>query len=159
MSVKSKIEEKIVIRTPYDDSYVDQGFVCRSINSDTGLYEDDISLTDQSQKDDCDINEIVEKHKNAGVLNDLIARGLAEPKVFDDLTDRPTFQEALHIVQNANDMFMALPAKIRREFDNDPAQFLAAYHDPAQAEYLRTLGVLPEIVQAAPAAKPEAVDA
>lgn len=139
-----------VIRTAYADPYIDEGFKCRSLDPDTGLYKDDVSLADQSQRDDCDINEIVEKHKRAGVLDDLLNRGSIEPKMFDDVSDRPTFQEALHIVANANDMFMALPAKVRREFDNDPAQFLAAYHDPAQADRLRALGVLPSLPDVAP---------
>ena len=46
------------------------------------------------------------------------------PPVYGDVTDLKTFQEAKNVFIEAEKAFMSLDAKVRKEFDNDPAKFL-----------------------------------
>lgn len=107
--------EKIKIRTAYDDDYIDPGI--NFVDPHTGEVEK--SLTDQSQADDCDINLLMKRYEKSGV----IVTNSQSPS-FGDVSDLKSFQEAQNIFIEANKAFMSLDAKVRKEFDNDPAKFL-----------------------------------
>ena len=92
-----------VFRTPYDDPYVDMGLDC----------SDDPVLTIQSEKENCDINVIVDRFEKTGVLPSMTSSPL-----YGDFSVPFDFQEAQQILINAQNAFMQLPAKVRREFDN-----------------------------------------
>lgn len=79
------------------------------------------SLTSQSMAAECDINNIMAKYDSSGVVRvrDEHARG-----EYSDLSDMPTFHEALNIVSSAREAFADLPASLREKFSNDPAKFL-----------------------------------
>ncbi|WNK13509.1 MAG: internal scaffolding protein [Microvirus sp.] len=92
--------------------------------------------TVQSQKDETDIN----------ILFARIEAGAAQlpvplPPRFMDATSVPTFQESLDMINEASKAFMALPAKIRKQFDNDPGQFVEFCEDPANLPEMRTMGL------------------
>lgn len=73
------------------------------------------SLTKQEFKDESDINKIVERAKR-GIeprLNPIQAQ-------YGDVSNLPSFEEAFEIVQNAQEAFMDLPARLRKLIDNDP---------------------------------------
>lgn len=68
---------------------------------------------------------------------------LLNAKVPSPFTQLPelTFQEALNNIVAGEAAFMALPSKVRKEFDNNPMAFVDAFHkDP---ETLQRLGILP----------------
>lgn len=98
--------------------------------------------------DDADINNILKKFKKYGQLPDMIKKN---PQ-YGDFTQVPTYQEALHITSFAHEQFNALSAKVRRRFDNDPAQFLAFTNNPANKEemYDLKLAIRPAIQATAP---------
>lgn len=130
---------KPVIRTPYNDTYVDPGY--QKLDKD-GKYVDDFgnpdpSLTVQSERDETDINLIVERYQATGLL----PVTNATPQWGVDVTDAPTYQEAVQVVIDAERMFMSLDAKMRKQFDNDPAQFLAFVDDPANGDELIKMGL------------------
>lgn len=81
--------------------------------------------TKSSFKDECDINNIVNRFKRTGQL----PPGRGEPQ-FSDVSDVPSFMDALHRVAVAEEAFASLPATVRRECDNDPAVFLERLRDP-----------------------------
>lgn len=125
------MSSKVKIRTPYDDGYVDPGISFVDING-----EPEASLTVQSEKEACDINAIVEKHARTGLLP-----VMSQSPVFGDVSNAPSYQDACHIVMEAERLFMSLDAKVRREFDNDPGKFLAFVDDPKNADRLLELGL------------------
>lgn len=94
--------------------------------------------TQQSAKDECDINKIVERAKKG-----------AEPPVSDrqpmygDFTQVPTdLREAMVMVVTANNAFMQLDAHLRKRFDNDPAVLVDFVKDPKNREEAISLGLV-----------------
>lgn len=134
---------KVKIHTAYDTPH-DEG-----VKFLDEFGEPQKSLTVQSEKDECDVNILMERYAKTGV----ITMNQAQPR-FMDVTDAPTFQEALHIVQQANDAFASLDAKIRREFDNDPVKFLEFIGDEKNHDRALELGLIE-----AKQAQPKQVDA
>lgn len=96
------------------------------------------SLTQQSAKDECDINIIVERAKRGADLSQL-SRG---PGFYGDFTGLPSYRDALIMVNKANEAFMTLDAQVRKRFDNDPAKLLDFLADDANREEAQKLGLL-----------------
>lgn len=82
----------------------------------------------QSFKDDADINCIIARYENTGVLVDPTVPVSRTPQ-FGDFSAMPSYQEAQNVIVAANNAFNDLPAKIRERFGNDPA----AYFDFVQS--------------------------
>lgn len=107
------------------------------------------SMTKQEFQHECDINNVIKSFSQTGMMRHVSAR--AAQGTYQDLPDGVDFQEALHEVERARSAFMTLPAKVRARFGNDPAEFLAFSHDPANLAEMRALGLaLPEAVPAPP---------
>ena len=80
------------------------------------------SATLQSFKDDADINCIIARYENTGVLVDPSVP-VSRPPSYGDFSDLPSYQEAQNVIVAANNAFDALSSKIRERFGNDPAAF------------------------------------
>lgn len=93
-----------------------------------GIKFDQPSQTLQSFKDDADINCIIARFENTGVLVDPTVPVSRTPQ-FGDYSDMPSYQEAQNVIVAANNAFNDLSAKIRERFGNDPA----AYFDFVQS--------------------------
>jgi phage internal scaffolding protein len=110
------------------------------------------SMSVQSSKDECDINKIMAKYRKTGVLPHL---NPAQPQ-YVDTTVMVDYQSALQTVADAQEAFMALPAAVRRHYNNDPAAFLAALDDPSQRKVFEENGLLqPKEAPQSAQAKPE----
>jgi len=83
------------------------------------------SMTKQSFADETDINKIVARFEKTGLIEHLNSR---EP-FYGDVSDIVGYQEALNVVQKADDLFNAYPAKVRERFDNDPVKFIEFISD------------------------------
>lgn len=104
--------------------------------------------TQQSFKDECDVNALMKKFERDGLLdhvNRLEGR-------YGDFGTGDDFHSSMIKVQAAQEMFMTLPAKLRAEFVNDAGAFLD-WFDGASEEDLREKGLLPP-VKAPTAAQP-----
>lgn len=75
------------------------------------------SLTDQSFKDEADINVIMERYGKGATPNVVL------PEHFGDAFQIPTLLEARTRIAENNATFYLLPANIREEFLNDPARW------------------------------------
>lgn len=104
------------------------------------------SRTKQGMKDECDINGIMKRFERTG----LITHNAKREAYFDDVSAVPDFATAIETVRKAEDMFMSLPAKVRREFENDPAAYVAFCADPANREKMVELGLIDKYVKPAP---------
>lgn len=96
------------------------------------------SMTKQSHKKECDIHNILSQYQKTGVITHVSS---ARPSYLD-LPSDIDFQNALHVLEQAEEAFDNLPSSVRHYFDNDPSQFLAAFHDPSQTDKLREFGLL-----------------
>lgn len=124
------------------------------LNLKTGELVKEPSMTKQSFKDECDINNIVRKYETTGILdhvNQAAARGL-----YEDLPSGLDLQAGLNMIAQAEEAFMALPAAARAEFDNDPVKFVEAFTNPSEAQQERfiTLGLATDTRPPKPAPEP-----
>lgn len=94
-------------------------------------------LTDQSFKDECDINVLIDRFKRSGTIPASDAANLH----YIDFTEVTNFQDAMVKVFEAQDQFDSLDAKIRAKFDNDPGRFLEFASNPANMDELVKMGL------------------
>lgn len=80
----------------------------------------DPTKTQQQFKDECDINNIMNKYTSTGQFTHLTSK----QGTYGDFSQITDYQEMLHTVKYAQDAFAALPADIRKRFNNDPGQLL-----------------------------------
>lgn len=100
----------------------------------------DTGRTRQSFKDECDVNKIISRFETTGVIQHLQqVQGR-----YADVSEVGSYHEAINLVMSVRNEFQALPAKLRAQFNNDPAQFLDAVQvmTPDQVRDL-VLGVEP----------------
>lgn len=104
---------------------------------------DDRSLTKQASKQECDINFIINKFQQSGLLS----HTRENPGQYADFEDTD-YHEAMNIVADANSMFESIPSSIRAKFENDPGKFLDFATNPDNIGELRKLGLAPpEIIK------------
>ena len=102
------------------------------------------SMTKQSFKEECDINNIMARYQQSGVV-DHFNRHQAN---YRDTTG-PDFTESMTIVANAKSMFEELPSKARKHFHNDPREFLDYVNsDEMTPESLTALGLADATLEA-----------
>ena len=96
------------------------------------------NMTEQSHKEELNINNILAKFQRTGVIEHIKEHG---PQYAD--VPAIDYREAMEIVTNSNSMFAELPSRARAHFDNDPAKFLETMQNPeTKAETLHQLGLL-----------------
>ncbi len=95
-------------------------------------------LTKQSFKDEVDINKIVDKFNRTG----LVTHVKNNPGAFLDVSNVQDFHKALNTVNESKRLFMALPAKIRTKFKNNPANMIEFISDKANLEEAEKLGMV-----------------
>lgn len=135
----------------------DNGYDMEQASFESGLECKDDSLAVQSQKDDADINVIVERFGITGQLPQSAV--LPRYEDFDEIFD---YRTAMDAVVAADRAFLALPAKIRARFGNDPQQFVEFCSDAENLPELRRMGLAkpaPEVAASAAAAAAAAVPA
>lgn len=103
-----------------------------------GWNSDKESKVQEQFADACQTDTIIRKYNMMGV-NPFIASGGSQ---YLDTTQIPSFVCAQNAQVKVKEYFDGLPADVRLEFNNDPAQFAEAVLDPQNADYLRELGVL-----------------
>lgn len=117
-------------------------------SNESGLACEEPSLAQQHFKDECDINNILQKFSITGILPE----APLSPR-YGDFSGIGDYHTALNRVIAAQDEFEALPAQIRARFQNDPAQlieFLADENNRPEAEELGLVEkAAAEVVEAA----------
>lgn len=102
------------------------------------------SLTVQDEKDEADINYIVNRYADGqkGIATlDLGDSSQYAFLQFGDATLPGDYSTALELVSGVREEFYSLPAYVRAEFDHDPMNFINRLNDPATLEYLRQQGL------------------
>ncbi|AYP28829.1 MAG: minor capsid protein [Microviridae sp.] len=118
-------------RNPYDE---EENAFYRELAANPGGGE---VITQQHFAVDCDLNNMVKRFGIKGVPVMPI-----DPSSYGDFSGAPDLREALEIIRDAREQFEALPAVMRRRFDNNPAELYAFLQDPQNVEEAITLGLL-----------------
>lgn len=103
---------------------------------DPGIDTGSESKVRQSEKDNCDVNIIMERFTRSGQLPRMNHR----EGVFMNCSGAD-YQRSLEIIRQANDDFAQLPSKARKYFDHDPEKFIEFMHQPNNAEKAVELGL------------------
>lgn len=96
------------------------------------------SKTEQAHKSDCDIQTILKKYQQHGVIQ----HNHSIQGTYGDYINAPDFTEAQNLIAEAKSMFETVPARIRADFDNDPAKFLEFTQNEANRERMIEYGFI-----------------
>lgn len=102
-------------------------------------FPDDSLYTDQSFRDESDINTIMARYQSTGempVLNEMPGQWL-------DVTEMD-FQRHMDFIIDAQNLFDDLPSDLRDRFGNDPGAFLGFCSDEKNRDEMARLGLLNE---------------
>lgn len=99
---------------------------------------DSKTLTDQSFKNNSDINFIVEQVRKTGLLPQQSQDKIPQ---FLDLSSIPDLEGAFNIAEQAAELFYDLPSAIRKEMDNDPSKLEIYLKDPKNKDTLIKNGI------------------
>lgn len=135
----STISSRPKIRLPYDYDEQKIFSILYSVDSSEENSLNTGKNTLQSEANDCDINKIVERAQQTGIL---ASKHMTQSSPqYGDFYDVSDYKMALDVVRDAQSQFNALPASLRAEFENDPAQFLAGLDDPKTLQKMVDLGL------------------
>lgn len=104
-----------------------------------GFLNDQPSLTQQSQKDDADINVIMRRYASVGA----VTVNQKPPPLSSDFAETFDFRTAMDTIRAAQLSFAALDADVRFRFRNDPARFIEFCENPDNLPELRKMGLAP----------------
>lgn len=102
------------------------------------------SLTVQDEKDETDINYIVNKYADGqkGIATlDLGDSSQYAFLQFGDATLPGDYSTALELVSGVREEFYSLPAYVRAKFGHDPMNFISQLNDPETLDYLQREGL------------------
>lgn len=102
------------------------------------------SLAVQDEKDEADINYIVNKYADGqkGIATlDLGDSSQYAYLQFGDATLPGDYSTALELVSGVREEFYSLPAYVRAKFGHDPMNFISQLNNPETLEYLQREGL------------------
>lgn len=103
------------------------------------IFADDEGLTQQHFKDECDVNLILKKYMQTGVLDHQSA---AEPW-YGDVSDIPSdLASSYEQLARAEAAFMSLPSDIRKALDNDPSKLESWIQDENNRPLAEKFGLI-----------------
>ena len=110
----------------------------RDLASDeSGLACPEPTLAQQQFRDETDINTILERFGRTGEL--IVPVNVPE---FGDYTEVGDYHSAMNMILEAQSAFDALPARIRKEFDNDAGRFVDFVMDENNRDKAVEMGLI-----------------
>lgn len=98
----------------------------------------DKKLVDQSHKNMCDINIIMERYRKTGMLPQFREK----IPYFVDNTGIKSIEEAHELVNEANYLFEQIPSHIRKLMDNNPANLVDFIKNPENIDVCTKYGLI-----------------
>lgn len=92
-----------------------------------GIEFSEPTMTIQSEKDNCDINVIMNRYATCGTP--LPCRTDGVQPVYADVSELGDYMENYQRCKQAEEMFNALPSALRKELDNNPANLIPFIQD------------------------------
>lgn len=115
-----------------------------------GIIFKEPTMTIQSEKDNCDINVIMNRYATCGTPLPYRTDGV-EP-VYADVSELGDYMENFQRCKQAEEMFNALPSALRKELDNNPANLIPFIQDEKNKERCYEYGLLNKPIMEAPEA-------
>lgn len=115
----------------------------RAISRPVVDFKGTVSRTKQEFKGEADINNIMRRYAQTGVLVDPLTANGGVPR-FGDFSSGEDFRSVVDRINLAEQYFMQLSAADRARFDNDPAKMLDFVNDPANQEEAIKMKLLPD---------------
>lgn len=115
-----------------------------------GIIFKEPTMTIQSEKDNCDINVIMNRYSTCGTPLPYRTDGV-QP-VYADVSELGDYMENFQRCKQAEEMFNSLPSALRKELDNNPANLLSFIQDEKNKERCYEYGLLNKPVVEAPQA-------
>mgnify|MGYP000688482643 CR=1 FL=1 len=109
------------------------------------------SETVQADSDKADINKILKRYREVGIMDQL---NLTEAH-FPDVSELGDFQDVMQIARTAETEFMKLPSKVREIFNHDVAKWLDTAHDEEKRTSLIEKGIIESDEKPAPSHPPD----
>lgn len=107
------------------------------------------SMTRQEFKDDTDVNYIVEKYLKTGV-----SVQMSKDPIYGDFSEVIDYKDAMNLAIKAQEQFAGLPAKLRKQLDNDPEKFLEFVNDSENLDEMIKYGLIEkQLTEVEPAVK------
>lgn len=128
VSIVEAATRKPFVRSPYN-------YDRDAASADAALETPEKSLTQQSQKEEADINVIV---KRFGITGSIPVVPLSDEILEVDAMD---LREAMDLLNQANRSFASLDADTRARFNNDPQRFVAFAQEPENLPEMVKLGL------------------
>lgn len=94
--------------------------------------------TRQSMRDETNINNIMRRYKQSGLISHVAARS----PVYMDVADVTDYRDAVEQVRRTEEFFKGLTAKVRARFNHDPAEFLDFMTDSRNEAEAKELGLV-----------------
>jgi phage internal scaffolding protein len=108
-----------------------------TVSIETGISCPEPSLAQQHCQEDVDINNIIYKYTQTGIL----PIGSQEP-TYGDFSMVNDYHTALTAIKNAQNAFNELPANLRERFANDPANLIDFLNDLNNRQEAEKLGLI-----------------
>lgn len=108
-----------------------------AVSDECGTQNSEPSKTRQEFAADADINTIIERF---GIGYEMPLN--TTPPEQGDFTNLPDFTGAVKMVRAAQEVFNALPAKVRSRFQNEPEKYIEFFHDPENYDEALKLGLV-----------------
>lgn len=105
-----------------------------------GIIFKEPTMTIQSEKDNCDINVIMNRYATCGTPLPYRTDGV-QP-VYADVSELGDYMENFQRCKQAEELFNALPSALRKELDNNPANLLSFIQDEKNKERCYEYGLL-----------------
>lgn len=113
------------------------------------------SMTQQHHAQEVNINQIMDRARSHNVVEPNSSRAPRVP-IFGDFRG-VDFTNALHLIRDAKEDFMRLPAMVRDRFQNNPAKVMDFVSKKENREEAIKLGLIPKPIEPEkkPAGEPE----
>lgn len=112
-----------------------EAFSRRNPPHDPGITFDEPSLTQQHFQPECDINTILSRYSQTGVLPE------NQGAFYADFSSGRDFREVVDFLRATQEDFLALPAATRAHFNNDPGALIDFVNDPANHSRFAEVGL------------------
>lgn len=115
-----------------------------------GIIFKEPTMTIQSEKDNCDINVIMNRYATCGTPLPYRTDGV-EP-VYADVSELGDYMENFQRCKQAEEMFNSLPSALRKELDNNPANLIPFIQDKKNESRCIEYGLINKPIMEAPKA-------
>jgi len=112
----------------------------------TVQFNEEDFLTEQHHRDTVNIHSILKRFEITGIMDHV---NQYEGQ-YVEMLDPPDYHEAQNKIAMIDDMFMTLPASLRREFENDPGKFVEYMNNPDNYEDIIEKGLNASHLSVAP---------